>query len=84
MNHSFIPALNDKVFSLWKHKGIGCVDSLYMNRHFLSFKELRSKFGLPNSHFFRYLQVRKKNPDFEQLIKHGKLEDTNLYSSIHV
>ncbi len=83
MNHSFIPALNDKSFSLWKQKGISGVGSRYMNGHFLSFKELQSEFVLPNSHFFRYLlirdYVRKYFPYFEQLKKHGKLEEINRF-----
>lgn len=84
-NHSFIPALNDMFFSLWKRKGIGCIGSLYMNEQFLSFKELQSKYELPNSHFFRYLQirdyVRKYFPDFEQFKKHDKLEEINRFKA---
>ncbi len=74
-----------KSFSLWKQKGISCVGSLYMNGHFLYFKELQSEFELPNSYFFRYLQtrdyVRKYFPNFEQLKKHGKLEEINRFKA---
>lgn len=70
------------VFSLWKRKGIGCIGSLYMNEQF---KELQSKYELPNSHFFRYLQirdyVRKYFPDFKQFKKHNKLEEINRFKA---
>ncbi len=49
------------------------------------FKELQSEFELPNSHFFRYLQIRdyirKYFPNFEQLKKHGKLEEINRFKA---
>ncbi len=38
--------------------GIVSLKDLYFDRHFGSFEQLQSKFSLPKSHFFRYLQLR--------------------------
>lgn len=32
-NHSFIPGLNDTVFSAWKQKGIDSIHDSYINTH---------------------------------------------------
>ena len=68
-NHSFKPGLLDGVFGVWRERGIKTFLDLYIDGKFASFTDLRTKFNLPNSHFFRYLQVRhyvKENcPQFE-------------------
>lgn len=68
-NHAFPPSLTDQTFLSWKEKGIVLIGDLYINNVFASFAQLRQKFGIPPSHFFRYLQIRnyvKSNiPNFE-------------------
>ncbi len=61
----------DAAFLQWSDKGLTTVKDLYINNHFASFAQLQAKFGLPSSHFFRYLQVRnfvrQSIPHFESL-----------------
>lgn len=57
-NHSFLPARLDGVFAAWREKGIKTFSDLYINSQLASFSQLSNKFNLPNSHFFRYLQIR--------------------------
>lgn len=64
-NHAFVPASLDKTFSLWCAKGLRCVGDLYVNNSFASFQQIRSKYDIPHSDFFRYiglLCVRKHSP----------------------
>lgn len=35
-----------------------CLKDLYQGGHLMSFEQLRNKYDLPASHFFRYLQIR--------------------------
>lgn len=46
------------VFREWNRKGIVCFRDLFIDNTFASFEQLRTKFGLLQSHFFRYLQAR--------------------------
>uniref|UniRef100_A0A3B1JFC8 Reverse transcriptase domain-containing protein n=1 Tax=Astyanax mexicanus TaxID=7994 RepID=A0A3B1JFC8_ASTMX len=57
-NHAFLPSLTDKVFQTWKARGIINLEKLYVDGIFASFSQLKLKFDLPASHFFRYLQLR--------------------------
>lgn len=57
-NFLFPPSLTDGTFSLWKSRGLSSVKDLYLAGSFPSFTELSSNFDLPNTHFFRFLQVR--------------------------
>lgn len=57
-NHTFHPSQLDPVFAIWKGKGLVTVKDLYIDNVFASFDQLRDKFALQPSHFFRYLQVR--------------------------
>ena len=57
-NHFFKPSLDDPTFNIWYQKGIRCFGDLFFDNNFASFHQLSVKFDLPNSHFFRYLQVR--------------------------
>lgn len=57
-NHLFKPGLMDEVFLDWRDRGIHTVADLYINGKFASFFELQSTYHLPQSHFYRYLQVR--------------------------
>lgn len=57
-NHRFPPSLQDDFFLVWREKGIVSFKDLYITGTFASFDQLRAKFNLPGTHFFRYLQVR--------------------------
>ena len=48
----------DKAFELWFQNGIHTVRNLFVEGVFASFHQLAERFHLPNSHLFRYLQVR--------------------------
>lgn len=49
---------SDRTFLSWKEKGVPSIGDLFIDNVFASFAQLRQKFGLPSSHFFRYLKVR--------------------------
>ena len=70
-NHSILPARLDGMFAVWRDRGIKTFSDLYINGQLASFAQLSNKFNLPNSHFFRYLQVRhyvKENwPHFDSI-----------------
>lgn len=57
-NHHFHPSLLDNSFQLWAHNGVSRMKDLYIDAIFPSFETLRRKLKLPQSHFFRFLQVR--------------------------
>uniref|UniRef100_A0A669DKG7 Reverse transcriptase domain-containing protein n=1 Tax=Oreochromis niloticus TaxID=8128 RepID=A0A669DKG7_ORENI len=57
-NCNFAPSNIDAAFRGWKDKGLRIVKDLYSQDTFLSFADLSSKYDLPNSNFFRYLQAR--------------------------
>jgi len=57
-NHLFLPSLSDPTFTVWRNKGLLHVKDLYKENIFTDFTELAARFELPQSHFFRFLQVR--------------------------
>lgn len=57
-NHAFRPGLEDITFMTWQGKGICSLKDMYIDGHLVSFQQLRVKFNLPNSHFFRFLQLQ--------------------------
>ena len=57
-NHTFKPGQLDAVFAVWRERGIRTFLDLYIDGQFASFSQLKTKFNLPNSHLFRYLQAR--------------------------
>ena len=57
-NALFPPSLIDSAFQIWARRGVGCVKDLFKNNIFVSFEQLKSDLGIPQSNFFRYLQVR--------------------------
>ncbi|KAF3834483.1 hypothetical protein F7725_025687, partial [Dissostichus mawsoni] len=57
-NVNFSPSLTDPSFRLWHGRGIRCVKDLFKNGHFISFEQLKKDFNIPQSCFFRYLQIR--------------------------
>ena len=70
-NHLFAPSLSDTKFSEWYNKGIHSFRDLFIVDKFPSFQQLQTKFDLPHSHHFRYLQlrdfVRKNTKSFPNL-----------------
>lgn len=57
-NPFFSPSMADGAFAVWSNLGIKSFNNLYIEGTFASFQQLSSKFKIPNSHFFRYLQIR--------------------------
>uniref|UniRef100_A0A669DW20 Reverse transcriptase domain-containing protein n=1 Tax=Oreochromis niloticus TaxID=8128 RepID=A0A669DW20_ORENI len=57
-NPSFKPSTMDAAFKQWPVKGLTAIKDLYIDNHFASFAQLQTKYNLPTSHFFRYLQIR--------------------------
>ena len=57
-NHMFIPSISDGAFDIWRRGGISSLHDLYVDNVFASFEQLVSKYAIPRSHFFRYLQLR--------------------------
>ncbi|MGL4524740.1 MAG: hypothetical protein ACRCVN_04385 [Spirochaetia bacterium] len=57
-NHAFKPSLTDSTFSVWSSKGMVTVRDLYVDGKFATFYQLKEKFDLPSTHFFRYPQLR--------------------------
>ena len=57
-NPIFPPSLQDKAFELWFQNGIRTVRNVFVEGVFASFQQLAWRCRLPNTHLFRYLQVR--------------------------
>uniref|UniRef100_A0A669BRS1 Reverse transcriptase domain-containing protein n=1 Tax=Oreochromis niloticus TaxID=8128 RepID=A0A669BRS1_ORENI len=57
-NHLFSPATTNTAYLTWHERGIKTMSALYKGDVFLSFSELSSKFNLPPTHLFLYLQIR--------------------------
>lgn len=57
-NHMFTPSIIDTAFNCWEEKGLATLKDLYSNNSFMSFQQIREKYNIPNTHFFRYLQIR--------------------------
>ena len=57
-NPCFRPGLMHAVFKHWSVSGLIIIGDLYLDNCFASFAQLQSKFYLPSSHFFCYLQIR--------------------------
>uniref|UniRef100_A0A3P8QX47 Reverse transcriptase domain-containing protein n=1 Tax=Astatotilapia calliptera TaxID=8154 RepID=A0A3P8QX47_ASTCA len=54
----FSPSLTDEAFNIWTKLGITSMAALFTDNIFSSFEQLVNKFKIPQSHFFRYLQLR--------------------------
>ena len=58
-NDEFLPGRADSGFKMGASKGIAKIADLYNdNLVLMSFEELKSKYGIPAKHFFKYLQLR--------------------------
>lgn len=58
VNINFALSLTGPSFQLWHRRGITCVMDLFKEGHFITFEQLKKDFSIPQSHLFRYLQVR--------------------------
>lgn len=56
-NTDFPPGMIDNGFSLWENAGIKTLKDLFEADGMMSFDQLRLKYNLPPTHFFRFLQV---------------------------
>ena len=70
-NPAFPPSIVDRAFLSWSTLGIKTFKDLYIDDTFASFEQLSTKYTLPRSNFFRYLQirsfVRNVSPQFPNL-----------------
>lgn len=57
-NHMFVPSFGNSTFDDWYKMGINNFMDLFIEDLFPPFEQLKEKFNMPNSHFFKYLQVR--------------------------
>ena len=57
-NAEFRPGKNDLGFKQWSQKGIRRIMDLYDSDTLMPFNELKDKFKIPQTHFFKYLQLR--------------------------
>lgn len=57
-NNMFKPSIIDGFFDIWTRNGLATLKDLYIDDNFASFEQLSLKYKIPNSHFFRYLQLR--------------------------
>ncbi len=57
-NPLLYPSILDNAYASWRDLGLVCIGDLYIDGVFASFDQLTSRFNIPKSHFFRYLQTR--------------------------
>lgn len=57
-NSLFIPGRLDGGFRLWAQLGLRMIRDLYSDNTLMSFNDLRRRFGIPQSHLFKYFQIR--------------------------
>ncbi|KAL2095628.1 hypothetical protein ACEWY4_007776 [Coilia grayii] len=57
-NPLFPPSMMDPAFLIWSERGLICVKDVFVNGTFLSFQLAVQQYSIPQTHFFRYLQVR--------------------------
>jgi exonuclease III len=57
-NHMFTPSIIDDSFGDWSVNGIRVLKDMYIDGTFATFQQMKTKFQIPNTHFFKYLQLR--------------------------
>ncbi len=57
-NHMFTPSIMDETFNTWSVKGLRTLKDIFIDGDFASFSQVKMKFQIPDSQFFRYLQLR--------------------------
>lgn len=67
----FSPSIRDISYGIWSQGGVDNMKALFIDNIFPTFEILRHTFNFPQSHFFRFLQVRSyikaNNPSFPNL-----------------
>lgn len=85
-NILFPPSLNDGAFQIWHTSGLTSLSQLYIDGTFASFTQLKEKFKLPASQFFRYLQmrdfVRKRTLGFPNMPTGTPVEDILHFNTV--
>lgn len=97
-NHMFPSSLQDSVFLQWQNRGLRTQQDLFIDGSFASFQQLHTKFLIPHTHFFRYLQlhdlIRKQLPHFPECLPSSDIDSllapvqsfkgiiSNLYSAL--
>uniref|UniRef100_A0A3P8TZR2 Reverse transcriptase zinc-binding domain-containing protein n=1 Tax=Amphiprion percula TaxID=161767 RepID=A0A3P8TZR2_AMPPE len=75
----FPPSSLDLAFKDWQVMGIKSFKDLFIDNNFASFDQLTNKFGIPRTHFFRYLQIRhflqSQLPDFPEAPQSSVIDD---------
>lgn len=56
-NAMFTPGKSDSGFKLWWQKSIQKIADLYAENIMMSFEILRERHKIPQSHFFKFLQI---------------------------
>lgn len=54
----FMPSIIDGAFHEWAKRGVVTIENLFIDNTFASFDQVKLKFNIPNSHLFRFLQLR--------------------------
>ena len=78
---NFIPSRLDAGFRRWTDFGLTIIHQLCDKDSFKSFEQLKFSFSLPNSDFFRFLQLRDfltKHKEWNKVIKPTPIEDLLL------
>ena len=77
-NHLYLPAIIDPRFVTLAKRGLQYLENLYVDGSFASFNQLHATFGLNQSDFFRYFQlrdiVRSHSPTFPQILPASGLD----------
>lgn len=57
-NAGFSPGKNDGGFREWAGKGVKQIMDLYRGESLMSFNEIKERYNVPQTHFFKFLQLR--------------------------
>lgn len=56
-----ITSAHDSGFRKWEQKGITAICTIMKDGHLMSFQDLKDRYSLEKTDFYRYLQQEKKN-----------------------
>lgn len=77
----FVPSQMDMGFRKWSEHGLTKLYQLHRGRNLKSFEQLREEFMLPNTDFFRYLQLRTfltKHREWNKVLEPSPIEELVL------
>lgn len=57
-NNMFAPSMTDEAYDGWAQRGLIKLSNMYDEGNCMSFEQLRLKYNIPRTHFFRFLQLR--------------------------